>query len=58
MISREQGGVGSLIDVDQARTLVASAQSSLALLERRRSRRRILSASSPDDRQGRSRAGP
>ena len=34
VISREQGGVGSLMDVDQARTLVASAQSSLALLEK------------------------
>jgi multidrug efflux system outer membrane protein len=34
VISREQGGVGSLLDVDQARTLVASAQSERALLER------------------------
>jgi multidrug efflux system outer membrane protein len=34
VISREQGGVGSLMDVDQARTLVASAQANLALLEK------------------------
>jgi multidrug efflux system outer membrane protein len=32
--SREQGGVSSLLDVDQAKTLVATAQAELALLER------------------------
>ena len=32
--SRMQGGVGSMLDVDQARTLVLSAQANLALLER------------------------
>ena len=32
--SREAGGVGSMLDVDQAKTLVATAQANLALLER------------------------
>ena len=31
--SREEGGVGSLLDVDQAKTLVASAQANESLLE-------------------------
>src|SRR5215469_10846676 len=31
---REQGGVGSMLDVDQAKTLVATAQANLAILER------------------------
>ena len=31
--AREQGGVGNLVEVDQARTLVYSAQANLALLE-------------------------
>ncbi len=31
--SREEGGVGSLLDVDQAKTLVYTAQANLALLE-------------------------
>ncbi len=34
--SREQGGVGSMLEVDQAKTLVASAQASAALLEKSR----------------------
>ena len=34
VISREEGGVGSLLDVDQARTLVQSAQAQAALLEK------------------------
>ena len=34
VVAREQGGVGSLLDVDQAKTLVQSAQANLALLER------------------------
>ena len=34
VISREQGGVGSMLDVDQAKTLVESAQANAALLER------------------------
>jgi multidrug efflux system outer membrane protein len=32
--AREQGGVGSLLEVDQAKTLVQSAQATLALLEK------------------------
>jgi multidrug efflux system outer membrane protein len=32
--SRTQGGVGSMLDVDQAKSLVQSAQANLALLER------------------------
>src|SRR6185369_9507035 len=31
--AREQGGVASLLEVDQAKTLVASAQANAALLE-------------------------
>ena len=34
VISREEGGVGSLLDVDQARTLVQSAQAQASLLEK------------------------
>ena len=34
VIAREQGGVGSVLDVDQARTLVHSAQSDATLLEK------------------------
>jgi len=34
--SREQGGVGSMLEVDQAKTLVQSAQANLAQLERTR----------------------
>ena len=34
VIAREQGGVGSMLDVDQATTLVHSAQADQALLER------------------------
>ena len=33
-IAREQGGVASMVDVDQAKTLVATAQANLALLEK------------------------
>jgi len=33
VIAREEGGVGSLLDVDQAKTLVQSAQAQAALLE-------------------------
>ena len=33
VVSREEGGVGSLLDVDQAKTLVASAQANASLLE-------------------------
>src|SRR5205085_6388704 len=32
--SREQGGAGSMLDVDQARTLVLSAEADLSLLEK------------------------
>jgi outer membrane protein, multidrug efflux system len=32
--AREQGGVATMLDVDQAKTLVASAQANVALLER------------------------
>jgi len=34
VIAREQGGVGSLLDVDQAKTLVASAQANASLLDK------------------------
>ena len=34
VVAREEGGVGSMLDVDQAKTLVASAQANLALLEK------------------------
>ncbi|HTS65746.1 MAG TPA: efflux transporter outer membrane subunit [Candidatus Acidoferrales bacterium] len=34
VVAREEGGVGSMLDVDQAKTLVQSAQANLALLER------------------------
>lgn len=34
VIAREQGGVGSMLDVDQAKNLVETAQAQVALLER------------------------
>ena len=34
VVARQEGGVATMLDVDQARTLVASAQANLALLER------------------------
>jgi multidrug efflux system outer membrane protein len=37
VIARETGGVASMMDVDQARSLVESAQSDLVVLERKRS---------------------
>jgi multidrug efflux system outer membrane protein len=36
VVAREEGGVGSLLEVDQAQTLVATAQASLAALEKGR----------------------
>jgi len=34
VVARQEGGVATMLDVDQAKTLVASAQANLALLER------------------------
>jgi multidrug efflux system outer membrane protein len=42
VIAREKGGVASLMDVDQARSLVQSAQSDLVVLERQRSQEEDL----------------
>jgi multidrug efflux system outer membrane protein len=42
VIARETGGVASMMDVDQARSLVQSAQSDLVVLERQRSQEEDL----------------